>query len=166
MRTLKKFDPLLCESEHEAKEACNWLRAAGFPQYAQLYEDGLFPIDISSVKKDHDFLDRDSLKSLCRRLTALNKCASMKLEVHFQRKESEDSEEDDLCAISDRWAFQRDSKRWSRLDPIRCPSPSSSPSPSPGVEGTETPRRHGAAGRVSSVTSATWVQPRSTAAAA
>lgn len=25
-------------SEIEAKEACDWLRAAGFPQYAQLYE--------------------------------------------------------------------------------------------------------------------------------
>ncbi|KAK6316977.1 hypothetical protein J4Q44_G00123770 [Coregonus suidteri] len=29
--------------------------------------------------------------------------------------QSEDSEEDDLCAISDRWAFQRESKTWSRL---------------------------------------------------
>ncbi|XP_036404142.1 stAR-related lipid transfer protein 13-like [Megalops cyprinoides] len=123
MRTLLK--------EHEAKEACDWLRAAGFPQYAQLYEDGLFPTDISSVKKDHDFLDRDSLKALCRRLTALNNCASMRLEVHFQRKESEDSEEDDFCAISDRWEFQRDSKRWSRLA-------LSSP-PSPGAEGLHTP---------------------------
>ncbi|XP_061104546.1 stAR-related lipid transfer protein 13-like isoform X2 [Conger conger] len=109
------------DAELEAKEACNWLRAAGFPQYAQLYEDALFPIDIPSVKKDHDFLDRDSLKSLCRRLTTLNKCASMKLEVHFQRKQSEDSEEDDLCAISDRWAFQRDSKRWSRLRTLAPP---------------------------------------------
>lgn len=27
-----------CLSEIEAKEACDWLRAAGFPQYAQLYE--------------------------------------------------------------------------------------------------------------------------------
>ncbi|KAJ8401797.1 hypothetical protein AAFF_G00377680 [Aldrovandia affinis] len=107
--------------EIEAKEACNWLRAAGFPQYAQLYEDALFPIDIPSVKKDHDFLDRDSLKSLCRRLTTLNKCASMKLEVHFQRKQSEDSEEEDVCAISDRWAFQRDSKRWSRLRTLSAP---------------------------------------------
>lgn len=25
-------------AEIEAKEACTWLRAAGFPQYAQLYE--------------------------------------------------------------------------------------------------------------------------------
>ncbi|XP_058845508.1 stAR-related lipid transfer protein 13-like isoform X2 [Acipenser ruthenus] len=109
-------------AELEATEACDWLQAAGFPQYAQLYEDSLFPIDIASVKKDHDFLDRDSLKSLCRRLTILNKCASMKLEVHFQRKQSEDSEEEDLCAISDRWAFQRDSKRWSRLGSFPPPS--------------------------------------------
>lgn len=30
---------LLCFlSEIEAKKACDWLRAAGFPQYAQLYE--------------------------------------------------------------------------------------------------------------------------------
>lgn len=27
-----------CISEIEAKEACDWLRAAGFPQYAQLFE--------------------------------------------------------------------------------------------------------------------------------
>ncbi|NWX13163.1 STA13 protein, partial [Aegotheles bennettii] len=104
--------------ETEAKKACAWLRAAGFPQYAQLYEDSLFPLDIGAVKKDHSFLDQDSLKSLCRRLMTLNTCASMKLEVHFQRKQNEDSEEDDLCAISDRWAFQRDSKRWSRVGSV------------------------------------------------
>ncbi|KAJ6663171.1 hypothetical protein lerEdw1_010307, partial [Lerista edwardsae] len=102
-------------SETEAKKACDWLRAAGFPQYAQLYEESLFPLDIASVKKDHHFLDQDSLKSLCRRLVTLNSCALMKLEVHFQRKQNEDSEEEDFCAISDRWAFQRDSKRWSRI---------------------------------------------------
>uniref|UniRef100_A0A8C4JL05 StAR related lipid transfer domain containing 8 n=1 Tax=Dromaius novaehollandiae TaxID=8790 RepID=A0A8C4JL05_DRONO len=73
--------------EVEAKKACDWLRAAGFPQYAQLYEDSLFPLDIVAVKKDHSFLDQDSLKSLCRRLMTLNTCASMKLEVHFQRKQ-------------------------------------------------------------------------------
>ncbi|NXT27159.1 STA13 protein, partial [Syrrhaptes paradoxus] len=50
-----------------------------------------------------------------RRLMTLNTCASMKLEVHFQRKQNEDSEEEDLCAISSRWAFQQDSKRWSRV---------------------------------------------------
>ncbi|XP_063059153.1 stAR-related lipid transfer protein 8 isoform X2 [Engraulis encrasicolus] len=105
-------------AELEAKEACDWLRAAGFPQYVQLYEAGHFPIDIPSVRKDHEFLDQDSLKSLCRRLMTLNKCAAMRLEVHFQCKQSEDSEEDDICAISDRWAFQRESKTWSRLRPL------------------------------------------------
>ncbi|XP_010137844.1 PREDICTED: stAR-related lipid transfer protein 8-like, partial [Buceros rhinoceros silvestris] len=42
----------------------------------------------------------------------------MKLEVHFQRKQNADSEEEDLCAISDRWAFRRDSKRWSRVGSV------------------------------------------------
>ncbi|XP_053256290.1 stAR-related lipid transfer protein 8 isoform X2 [Podarcis raffonei] len=101
--------------EAEAAKACDWLRAAGFPQYAQLYEESLFPLDIASVKKDHSFLDQDSLKSLCRRLVTLNSCASMKLEVHFQRKQNDDSGDEDFCAISNRWAFQRDSRRWSRI---------------------------------------------------
>ncbi|XP_075052275.1 rho GTPase-activating protein 7 isoform X2 [Mixophyes fleayi] len=103
-------------AEIEAKEACDWLRAAGFPQYAQLYEDLLFPIDISAVKKDHDFLDRDAIEALCRRLNTLNKCAVMKLEISPNRKKSEDSDEDEPCAISGKWTFQRDSKRWSRLE--------------------------------------------------
>ncbi|XP_066437081.1 stAR-related lipid transfer protein 8 isoform X2 [Eleutherodactylus coqui] len=106
----------------EAKKACDWLRAAGFPQYAQLYEDSQFPVDIACVKRDHNFLDQDSLKSLCRRLMTLNSCASMKLDVHY-RKRNEDSDDDDQCAISDRWAFQRDRGRWSRLDSIELLSP-------------------------------------------
>ncbi|KAM5182032.1 stAR-related lipid transfer protein 13 isoform 2-T2 [Mantella aurantiaca] len=106
------------QQELEAKEACEWLRAAGFPQYAQLYEDSQFPIDIASVKRDHDFLDRDHVEPLCRRLNTLNKCASMKLDVSLQRKKSEDSDEEDLCAISDKWTFQRLSRRWSRVDDI------------------------------------------------
>ncbi|KAM4707280.1 rho GTPase-activating protein 7 isoform 2-T2 [Discoglossus pictus] len=111
--------PVISEKEKaeiEAKEACDWLRAAGFPQYAQLYEDLLFPIDISSVKRDHDFLDRDAIEALCRRLNTLNKCAVMKLEISPNRKRSEDSDEDEPCAISGKWTFQRDSKRWSRLE--------------------------------------------------
>ncbi|XP_078404439.1 rho GTPase-activating protein 7 isoform X3 [Cetorhinus maximus] len=130
------------KAEIEAKEACDWLRATGFPQYAQLYEDSLFPIDISSVKRDHDFLDRDAIESLCRRLNTLNKCAVMKLEISPQRKRkrvpvesvrqkdyyeknsnSEDSDEDEPCAISGRWTFQRDSKRWSRLEEFDVFSP-------------------------------------------
>uniref|UniRef100_UPI003AB09789 rho GTPase-activating protein 7 isoform X4 n=1 Tax=Centroberyx gerrardi TaxID=166262 RepID=UPI003AB09789 len=102
----------------EAKEACTWLRAAGFPQYAQLYEDAQFPIDISSVTRDHDFLDRDAIEALCRRLNTLNKCALMRLEISPQRKRSEDSDEDEPCAISGRWTFQRDSKRWSRMEEL------------------------------------------------
>ncbi|XP_078401455.1 stAR-related lipid transfer protein 13-like isoform X3 [Cetorhinus maximus] len=111
---------LLTKIQHEidAKEACDWLRAAGFPQYAQLYEDSQFPIDIASVKKDHDFLDKDFIEPLCRRLNTLNKCTSMKIDINLHKKKSEDSDEDDLCAISDKWTFQRSSKRWSRLDDI------------------------------------------------
>ncbi|KAI1903423.1 hypothetical protein AGOR_G00027020 [Albula goreensis] len=106
--------------EIEAKEACEWLRAAGFPQYSQLYEDSQFPIDISAVKKDHDFLDKDLVEPLCRRLNTLNKCASMKLDVNIPKKKSEDSDEEDLFAISDRWTFERRSRRWSRLQDIDC----------------------------------------------
>ncbi|XP_062844536.1 stAR-related lipid transfer protein 8 isoform X2 [Trichomycterus rosablanca] len=107
--------------EAEAKEACDWLRAAGFPQYVQLYEASLFPIDISSVRRDHEFLDHDSVRALCRRLMTLNKCAAMSLEVHFRCKQSEDSEEDDACALSSRWAFQRSSRTWSRLQSSASP---------------------------------------------
>uniref|UniRef100_A0A673WC44 Rho GTPase-activating protein 7 n=1 Tax=Salmo trutta TaxID=8032 RepID=A0A673WC44_SALTR len=106
------------QNEIEAKEACTWLRAAGFPQYAQLYEDGLFPIEIVSVTRDHDFLDRDAIEALCRRLNTLNKCALMRLEISPQRKRSEDSDEEEPCAISGLWTFQRDSKRWSRLEEL------------------------------------------------
>lgn len=103
------------QQEIEAKEACDWLRAAGFPQYAQLYEDSQFPINILAVKNDHDFLEKDLVEPLYRRLNTLNKCASMKLDVNFQRKKGDDSDEEDLC-ISNKWTFQRTSRRWSRVD--------------------------------------------------
>ncbi|XP_077421754.1 stAR-related lipid transfer protein 13 isoform X3 [Vanacampus margaritifer] len=104
--------------EVEAKEACDWLRAAGFPQYAQLFEDSQFPIDISPVKRDHDFLDKDLVEPLCRRLNTLNKCASLKLDVNLPKKKNEDSDEEDLFAISDKWTFEWSSRRWSRLQDI------------------------------------------------
>ncbi|KAM4628057.1 stAR-related lipid transfer protein 13 isoform 2-T3 [Polymixia lowei] len=107
-------------AEIEAKEACDWLRAAGFPQYAQLFEDSQFPIDITPVKRDHDFLDKDLVEPLCRRLNTLNKCASMKLDVNLPKKKSEDSDEEDLFAISDKWTFEWRSRRWSRLQDIDC----------------------------------------------
>ncbi|XP_054649809.1 stAR-related lipid transfer protein 13 isoform X2 [Dunckerocampus dactyliophorus] len=107
-------------AEVEAKEACDWLRAAGFPQYAQLFEDSQFPIDITPVKRDHDFLDKDLVEPLCRRLNTLNKCASLKLDVSIPKKKSEDSDEEDLFAISDKWTFEWSSRRWSRLQDIDC----------------------------------------------
>ncbi|KAM8973066.1 rho GTPase-activating protein 7-like [Pelodytes ibericus] len=110
-------------SEIEAKEACDWLRAAGFPQYAQLYEDLQFPIDIEIVKNDHEFLDRDAMESLYRRLNTLNKCAVMKVEISRHRKRSDESEEDEPCAISDKWSYQRQSQRWSRLENLDCLPP-------------------------------------------
>ncbi|XP_036760891.2 stAR-related lipid transfer protein 13 isoform X1 [Manis pentadactyla] len=110
------------QQEIEAKEACDWLRAAGFPQYAQLYEDSQFPINIVAVKSDHDFLEKDLVEPLCKRLNTLNKCASMKLDVNFQRKKGDDSDEEDLC-ISDKWTFQRTSRRWSRVDDLHTPFP-------------------------------------------
>ncbi|XP_008936776.1 PREDICTED: rho GTPase-activating protein 7-like, partial [Merops nubicus] len=103
------------EPEIEAREACDWLRAAGFPQYAQLFEDMQFPIDVKTVRKDHEFLDGDAIESLFRRLNTLNKCAAMKVEISHQRKYSGDSEDDEPCAISNKWAYERCSQRWSRI---------------------------------------------------
>ncbi|XP_008842592.1 stAR-related lipid transfer protein 8 isoform X2 [Nannospalax galili] len=61
----------------------------------------------------------------------LNNCASMKLEVHFQCKQNEDSEEEEQCTISNHWAFEQESK---------CGSPMSSSAllapPSPSRLGT------------------------------
>ncbi|XP_021566733.1 stAR-related lipid transfer protein 13 isoform X2 [Carlito syrichta] len=121
-------------AEIEAKEACDWLRAAGFPQYAQLYEDSQFPINIVAVKNDHDFLEKDLVEPLCRRLNTLNKCASMKLDVNFQRKKGDDSDEEDLC-ISNKWTFQRTSRRWSRVDDLHTLLPGGSRNGSPGGTG-------------------------------
>uniref|UniRef100_A0A8C1UBH2 StAR-related lipid transfer (START) domain containing 8 n=1 Tax=Cyprinus carpio TaxID=7962 RepID=A0A8C1UBH2_CYPCA len=102
----------------------------------------LFPIEISAVRRDHEFLDQDSLKALCRRLTTLNKCAVMSLEVHFQcKQQSEDSEEDDACALSSRWAFQRESKTWSRLRTL-------SPPPAPAANRSSTLRPSGSSDSV------------------
>ncbi|XP_055499309.1 rho GTPase-activating protein 7 isoform X2 [Leucoraja erinacea] len=100
----------------EAKDACDWLRAAGFPQYPQLFEALQFPVDIEVVKNDHEFLDTDAIESLCRRLKTLNKCAMMKLEIVRDRKKSDESEDEEPCAISHKWTFQQDCKRWSRVE--------------------------------------------------
>eukprot|EP00076_Gallus_gallus_P010615 XP_004944854.1 rho GTPase-activating protein 7-like isoform X1 [Gallus gallus] len=103
--------------ELEAREACAWLRAAGFPQYAQLFEDMQFPIDVRTVRKDHEFLDGDAMESLFRRLNTLNKCALMEVEINHQRKQSDDSD-DEPCAISHKWVYERCSQKWFRLESL------------------------------------------------
>ncbi|XP_061659185.1 rho GTPase-activating protein 7 isoform X2 [Syngnathoides biaculeatus] len=108
-----KLPPL----EIEAREACDWLQAAGFPQYAQLYKDCRFPIDVELAKKDHYFLDKDALDSLCRRLTTLNKCTEMSFDLpKAAHQGEEDLIEDDYCAISPRWTHDSQMKQWRRLD--------------------------------------------------
>ncbi|XP_077183265.1 rho GTPase-activating protein 7-like isoform X4 [Paroedura picta] len=102
----------------EAKEACEWLKAAGFPQYAQMFEDMQFPIDIKTARKDHEFLDQDAIDSLYRRLNTLNKCATMKVEINRQRKRSDESEEDEPCALSNKWIYEKCTQRWSRLESL------------------------------------------------
>ncbi|KAM7374481.1 hypothetical protein PAMP_007136 [Pampus punctatissimus] len=49
-------------------EGCNcWIVVKGsFPLTVLISDDSQFPIDISSVKRDHDFLDRDLVEPLCR----------------------------------------------------------------------------------------------------
>ncbi|KAB0405350.1 hypothetical protein E2I00_006964 [Balaenoptera physalus] len=105
------------------------LSLARFSVTSSLIKYLLFPIDISLVKREHDFLDRDAIEALCRRLNTLNKCAVMKLEISPHRKRSEDSDEDEPCAISAKWTFQRDSKRWSRLEEFDVFSPKQDPVP-------------------------------------
>lgn len=51
-------------SELEAKEACEWLRAAGFPQYAQLYEGNPELIPQKSTQPLHVCLFNSPLTSV------------------------------------------------------------------------------------------------------
>ncbi|XP_033101300.1 rho GTPase-activating protein 7-like isoform X2 [Anneissia japonica] len=87
----------------------------------------MFPIDLTSVEHDHDFLDQDSIQALLRRLQILNKCVTMKIESS-PRHLGDDSDEEDQCAISDKWQYQRSSRRWSRklAEDAICMSPSDS----------------------------------------
>lgn len=56
-------------------------------------------------------------------------------------QQSEDSEEDDACALSSRWAFQRESKTWSRLRTL-------SPPPAPAANRASTLRPSGSSDSV------------------
>ncbi|XP_060912100.1 LOW QUALITY PROTEIN: rho GTPase-activating protein 7 [Labrus mixtus] len=102
--------------EIEAKEACDWLRAAGFPQYVQLFKDCRFPIDLEWAKRDHHFLDKDALDSLCRRLSTLNKSVEMRLELRRSKRRVDVCDDEDFCAISPNWTYDRRTRRWRRLD--------------------------------------------------
>ncbi|XP_041657606.1 rho GTPase-activating protein 7 isoform X2 [Cheilinus undulatus] len=104
--------------EIEAKEACDWLRAAGFPQYVQLFKDCRFPVDIEWVKRDHHFLDKDALESLCRRLSTLNKSVEMRLELRRSKRRGDDCDAEDFCAISPNWTYDRRAHRWRRRSDI------------------------------------------------
>uniref|UniRef100_A0A2R5LMZ0 Putative rho gtpase-activating protein 7 isoform x2 n=1 Tax=Ornithodoros turicata TaxID=34597 RepID=A0A2R5LMZ0_9ACAR len=110
--------------EVEAVHACEWLRQAGFPQYVQMYEDNTFPVEITSVLKDHPNLDQDELQSLFRRLNTLNKCARMKRDGLVKQSIHQDSDEDEGLALSNNWQFHRGSRRWSRVSPPVVVTPS------------------------------------------
>ncbi|XP_017968484.1 uncharacterized protein LOC108659858 [Drosophila navojoa] len=104
-------------AEIEAVEACKWLRAAGFPQYAQMYEDHQFPIELNNVAKDHTNLENDQLQSLYRRLCVLNRCANMRLDQTHKPQTPQQKEEsdDENFALSENWTFQPHIRRWSRI---------------------------------------------------
>ncbi|XP_038651972.1 rho GTPase-activating protein 7 isoform X3 [Scyliorhinus canicula] len=42
----------------------------------------------------------------------------MKLEIGRERRKSDDFEDEEPCAISSKWTFQRDNKRWSRVEAL------------------------------------------------
>ncbi|XP_065884812.1 rho GTPase-activating protein 7-like isoform X2 [Dysidea avara] len=109
-------DKSVLQREREAKDAISWLRAAGFPQYVQMYADGDFPIDLSQiqVERDHRFLDEAAIESLLRRLRVLNQCADLFLARVTKYSKEEESDEEDLRALSSHWKFQKRSKKWSR----------------------------------------------------
>uniref|UniRef100_A0A3Q4BKW7 Rho-GAP domain-containing protein n=1 Tax=Mola mola TaxID=94237 RepID=A0A3Q4BKW7_MOLML len=92
--------------EIEAKEACDWLREAGFPQYVHLFRDCRFPVDIEWAKRDHSFLDKDALDSLS--------IFRFLRSFFFQ---GDECDEEDFCAISPNWTYDRRARRWRRLDP-------------------------------------------------
>ncbi|KAE9415011.1 hypothetical protein Angca_002821 [Angiostrongylus cantonensis] len=113
----------LKNAEEDALECCRWLKQAGFPQYAKQYQEGGFPIDIRSVRSDHEFLGPDSLRALYRRLNILNRCAIMRIDQVVLRRRNNDYaygmcdgfDDDDSIALSGNWRYQRHSHTWSRV---------------------------------------------------
>ncbi|CAN8006050.1 unnamed protein product [Ixodes hexagonus] len=82
-----------------------------------MYEENCFPMDISTVLRDHPSLDPDELQSLFRRLNTLNKCARLKNDGLVKQTMQHDSDEEEGPALSYNWQFHRSSRRWSRVSP-------------------------------------------------
>ncbi|KAF2364109.1 START domain [Trinorchestia longiramus] len=115
-RATHELPPNLTPSvQIEASESCKWLRAAGFPQYAQMYEELRFPLDLSIAERDHSFLEPESMNALFRRLKILNRCARIRLDHQAPNKAEESEDEEQQCALSSNWLFERHSGRWSRV---------------------------------------------------
>eukprot|EP00118_Oscarella_pearsei_P017419 m.172494 g.172494 ORF g.172494 m.172494 type:complete len:861 (+) comp39084_c0_seq55:7110-9692(+) len=119
----------------EAAVACGWLRAAGFPQYAQLYEVGRFPTDLTEIdiEQDHKFLNDYEMEALMRRLKVLQRYAGMRID---DGKDEESEEEDEGRALSYKWKYRRRSGKWQRRRKSAQPGAGSSTS------GTGTVGRH------------------------
>lgn len=66
------------EDEQDIKNACIWLKEAGFPQYVQMFKDNEFPISLKLVQEDHVEFDGGSLMALFRRIEILNKATEVK----------------------------------------------------------------------------------------
>uniref|UniRef100_A0A673KEW5 Si:dkeyp-23e4.3 n=1 Tax=Sinocyclocheilus rhinocerous TaxID=307959 RepID=A0A673KEW5_9TELE len=99
-------------AELEAKEACDWLHAAGFPQYAQLFTGKYLFLTFLIAYFNHVSMFYFAF----RRLSTLNKCVEIKLELSRSKRRGDEEEDEDLYAISPKWSFDRKSKRWIRVD--------------------------------------------------
>jgi hypothetical protein len=71
----------------QTKKKKNQKHSNNFQKFASFFfyfADLQFPIDLSGVAKDHPFLENDPLQSLYRRLVALNRCATMRLDAQHK----------------------------------------------------------------------------------
>ncbi|CAG5097834.1 Oidioi.mRNA.OKI2018_I69.XSR.g15252.t1.cds [Oikopleura dioica] len=103
--------------ETRAFEACRWLRQTGFPQYAQLFIDGKFPLYIDAIINEHDFLEKDSQRAVRRRLELLNKAAIAADTIAATPPPMHGIDimdgEDDVC-LSQLWTLDRKKQVWAR----------------------------------------------------
>jgi len=102
--------------EMKVVDGCRWLIAAGFPQYVQMFKDDRFPISMENVKADHQFLDKESLHALMRRLNSLNKLADTNTRVQKNKSSlcftADDCSTTEVYALSQCWRFDELSQQW------------------------------------------------------